>query len=166
MTNTKNSYLVISNVNIINGSLANIDFLGLFTGFMAYDHLRRSYFVSAPQASNVWPGFFIRSSGTVTSCHLQWDYPTHWAHWDQRPRRKLETPSIQLEGIRALSYPVQGHGSHKHKGKLRLACFQPLLEDDSSEQMLPKHIWHFIWMTPGSFIQYMANCIWIFVFVY
>lgn len=165
MTNTKNDYLVISSVNIINRSLANSDVLSLFTGFMAYDHQQRSYFVSTSQASDVWPGFYIGSSGTVTSCHLQLDYPTHWAHWDQRPRRKLETPSIQPEGIRALSYPVQGHGSHKHKGKLRLACFQQLREEDSTERMLPKRIWHFYTTTPGLFIQYMANSMWVFISV-
>lgn len=42
----------------------------------------------------------------------------------QRPRRKLETLSIQLEGLQTLLDSVQGQERHKHKAKLRLACFQ------------------------------------------
>lgn len=42
----------------------------------------------------------------------------------QRPKRKLETLSFQLERLQALLYSVPGQESHKHKAKLRLACFQ------------------------------------------
>ncbi len=67
-----------------------------------------------------------RSSGTVTSCpsiSSEIIRPAESIE-TQRPKRKLETLSIHLERLQALLYSVPGQESHKHKAKLRLACFQ------------------------------------------